>query len=280
MKSFAVPCTNVQTKMISCFRASFCTFFRCCARFFCRFFRSSSSGGGVEGTRVPEEGPRGGQGEGAREESSTPLWGRSLCLRARSGKQLGMWCYRLPFSLLSPTHGIFAARDVYPREGLVWVWWAWRGRGAPAELQWRQPALLRAGEQATRCGGRGWPEMRTLPGMRWALLGSQARGATSPPAHAWHLSDRSGLRGVTAMVSSSSPPWESFSDGHVVTPVVSAAIWTQHSVKGISTFMRLSCLPTGEPRPGRWDGDGPSGHQVPSPDGQQHEQSSEDFWVK
>ena len=60
-------------------------------------------------------------------------------------------------------------------------------------------------------------------------------------------------------------------------PVVSAAIRTEHSVKGISTFMRLSYLLTEEPQPGRWDGDGPFGHQITSPDDQQQEQSSEDF---
>lgn len=60
-------------------------------------------------------------------------------------------------------------------------------------------------------------------------------------------------------------------------PVASAAIWTQHSIKGISIFMRLSYSLTEEPQLGRWDGDGPFRQQVTSPDDQQHEQSSEDF---
>lgn len=61
-----------------------------------------------------------------------------------------------------------------------------------------------------------------------------------------------------------------------MTSMVSAATRTQHSVKGISTSTCLSYLLTEEPQPGRWDGDGPFGHRVTSPDDQQHEQSSED----
>jgi len=75
------------------------------------------------------------------------------------------------------------------------VWLAF-GEVTPAgERAWScsrgQPALL----QAARRGGRGWHETRGPPGMRSALLGSQAGGILSLLT----LADRSRLCGVMAM---------------------------------------------------------------------------------
>lgn len=138
-------------------------------------------------------------------KSSTPRGGKVPLLvhqvGFRSGKQLRMWCSHLPFSPLSPTHGIFCCKRCLSAEK---VCFAFGKVSLAGERKWscsrRQPALLRAGQQAARRGGRGWLEMRMPPGMWSALLGSQATGVLSPPARAWHLSDRSRLCRVMAMI--------------------------------------------------------------------------------
>lgn len=104
----------------------------------------------------------------------THLWGKVPLLMdqggLRSGKQLGMWCYHLPFSLLSPTHGIFVARDVYLQKRSVLHLLEERKRSC----SWRQPALLQAGQQAACGGGKGWLETRIPTGMWWVLPGKRS----------------------------------------------------------------------------------------------------------
>lgn len=110
----------------------------------------------------------------------------------RSGKQLGMWCHHLPFPLLSPTHGIFAARGVYRQKRSV----LHLAEEHKRSCSWRQPALLQAGQQAARGGGTGWLEMRMPGGMWWVLRAPGQEKSQAP----WHLSAGSRLCRVMAML--------------------------------------------------------------------------------